>query len=61
MHKLYWSEGDDAFTVEVPDLPGCAADGPSPEEAAKEAQAVIDRWLWVARKECSPRPLQTAG
>ncbi len=65
MHKypmqLYWSEDDEAFIVEVPDLLGCAADGPTPEEAA------IDRWLWAAREEgwkipeCSPRPLQTAS
>ena len=71
MHKypmqLYWSKDDDAFIVEVPDLPGCAADGPTPEEAVKEAQAAIDRWLWVAQEEgwkipdCSPRPLQTAS
>ena len=71
MHKypmqLYWSEDDDAFIVEVPDLLGCSADGPTPEEAVKEAQAAIDRWLWVAREEgwkipeCSSRPLQTAS
>ena len=59
MHKypmqLYWSEDDNAFIVEVP---GCAADGPT-----KEAQAAMDRWLWMAREEseCSPRLLQTAS
>lgn len=32
---IYWSERDKAFLVEVPELPGCVADGEIPEEAIK--------------------------
>ena len=38
---MSWSEEDQAYIVSVPELPGCMADGKTPEEAVKQAQVVI--------------------
>ncbi len=45
---IYWSEADSTFHVEVPELPGCMADGATYEEAVANAQAVISGWLETA-------------
>ena len=45
---LYWSEADDAFVAEVPELPGCMADGSTYEEALNNARVVIDEWIETA-------------
>jgi len=45
---LYWSEDDDAFIAEVPELPGCAADGTTRHEALSNAEVVIDEWIETA-------------
>jgi predicted RNase H-like HicB family nuclease len=47
---LYWSSEDDAFIAEVPELPGCAADGESYQEALGNVQVVIEEWLETARE-----------
>lgn len=47
---IYWSEEDQAFVVEVPELPGCMADGPTYIEAVTNAQGVIDEWIRTARE-----------
>ena len=47
---VYWSEEDSAFVVEVPELPGCMADGQTYEEAVKNAQVVIEEWIETARE-----------
>jgi predicted RNase H-like HicB family nuclease len=46
---IYWSDKDDAFLVEVPELPGCMADGKTREEAVKNAEEVIKLWIETAR------------
>jgi len=38
---LYWSETDRAFIAEVPELPGCAAEGATYQEAVQNAEIVI--------------------
>ena len=45
---IYWSKEDEAFIAEVPELPGCMADGKTYQEAIKNAQIVISEWLETA-------------
>ena len=46
---IYWSDSDAAFVAEVPELPGCAADGASYAEALAAAEEAIQVWLETAR------------
>jgi predicted RNase H-like HicB family nuclease len=46
---IYWSKADESFVVEVPELPGCMADGSTYEEAVANAQVVIAEWIETAR------------
>ncbi len=46
---IYWSAEDNAFIAEVPELPGCAADGATYSEAVANVQTVIDEWIETAR------------
>lgn len=46
---IYWSKADESFVVEVPELPGCMADGATYEEAVANAQTVIAEWIETAR------------
>ena len=45
---IYWSEEDQSYIVEVPELPGCMADGRTYEEAIKNVKVVIDEWIETA-------------
>ncbi len=56
---IQWSDEDQTFIVTVPDLPGCMADGPTPEAAAREAQAAIQLWLDVSAEAGDPIPKPT--
>jgi predicted RNase H-like HicB family nuclease len=47
---IYWSQQDEAFLVEVPELPGCMADGATPEEAVKNTYEVIRLWIETAKE-----------
>ena len=53
MHKyeiiLYWSEEDNMYVAEVPELPGCMSDGANYADALRNAQVVIDDWIETAR------------
>ena len=53
---LYWSDDDGAFIAEVPDLPGCVADGSSRQEALANAEIVISEWLETAHELGRPVP-----
>jgi predicted RNase H-like HicB family nuclease len=46
---IYWSEKDNSFVVEVPELPGCMADGKTYTEAVANANVVIEEWIETAR------------
>lgn len=46
---IYWSEDDSRFIVEVPELPGCMADGLTYQEAVSHAEAIIAEWLETAQ------------
>jgi len=47
---IYWSEEDQAFIAEVPELPGCAADGQSYRKAIDQIETVIDEWIATAKE-----------
>ena len=47
---LYWSNEDHAFIAEVPELPGCAADGPTRQDALANVETVIAQWIETARE-----------
>ncbi len=47
---IYWSKEDDAFIAEVPELPGCMADGESYQEALANAEVIIGEWLDAAKE-----------
>jgi len=46
---IYWSQEDQAFIVEVPELPGCMADGKTYQEAVQNAEVIIQEWIETAQ------------
>lgn len=44
-----WSEDDNCYLVSVPDLPGCMADGETPQKAVENAQVIIAEWIETAQ------------
>ena len=48
--RIYWSELDNSFIAEVPELPGCMADGKTYFEALKNAEVIISEWLETAKE-----------
>jgi len=53
---IYWSKEDEAFVVEVPELPGCMADGATYAEAVANAKVIIAEWIETARQMGRPIP-----
>ncbi|MCL5005829.1 MAG: type II toxin-antitoxin system HicB family antitoxin [Acidobacteria bacterium] len=53
---IYWSEEDQAFIAEVPELPGCAADGKTYHEALANVEVVIEEWIETAKELGRPIP-----
>ncbi len=53
---IYWSQEDDAFIAEIPELPGCAAHGNTQEDALSHAQHAIELWLKTAQECGDPIP-----
>ena len=47
---LYYSQEDKAFIAEVPELPGCAADGDTYQEALQNVEVVMQEWIETARE-----------
>jgi predicted RNase H-like HicB family nuclease len=60
MHKyeviIYWSDEDQVFIAEVPELPGCMAHGSSQEESLASANQAIQLWIDTAREVGRPVP-----
>ena len=46
---IYWSEEDQSYLVEVPELPGCTADGETYQKALANVETVITEWIETAR------------
>lgn len=53
---IYWSDDDQAFIAEVPELPGCAADGQTYQESVANAEVAIQEWLDTAKELGRPIP-----
>jgi predicted RNase H-like HicB family nuclease len=53
---IYWSEDDQAFIAEVPELAGCAADGATHQEALANVEVIIQEWIETARELGRPIP-----
>ena len=47
---VYWSDDDERFIAEVPELPGCMSDGKTYEEVLKNINVVISEWISTARE-----------
>ncbi len=46
---IYWSADDNALIAEVPELPGCMADGATYSEAISNVEVIIDEWIETAK------------
>ncbi len=46
---IYWNEEDQSYLVEVPELPGCMADGETYQKALANVETVISEWIETAR------------
>ena len=53
---LYWSELDQAFIAEVPELSGCIADGDTYQEALHNIELVMQQWIETAKDLGRPVP-----
>lgn len=53
---IYWSEDDGAFIAEVPELPGCMADGKTYQEAVANVEVIVEEWIQTAKELGRPIP-----
>ena len=55
---IYWSADDKSFIAEVPELPGCAADGNTYQKALSNIEIIIDEWIETSKllKRPIPKP-----
>ena len=51
---IYWSDEDSAYIAEVPELPGCAADGETYQTALANAEVIIKEWIETAEELADP-------
>ncbi len=54
--NIFYSEEDDGYIADIPDLDACSAFGETPEEALREVQVAKSLWLRTARAESKPIP-----
>jgi predicted RNase H-like HicB family nuclease len=47
---IYWSKEDNTYLAEVPELPGCMADGESYQKALRNAEIIIQEWIETAQE-----------
>ncbi|MBI5788807.1 MAG: type II toxin-antitoxin system HicB family antitoxin [Candidatus Schekmanbacteria bacterium] len=53
---IYWSDEDQAFIAEVPELSGCMADGQTRQEAITNVEVIIQEWIETAKELRRPIP-----
>lgn len=53
---IYWSEEDQAYIAEVPELPGCAADGKTYKQALANVEVIVHEWIDTAKELRRPVP-----
>ena len=53
---IYRSEEDQAYLAEVPELPGCMADGSTYEDALTNVEGIIQEWMETVKGENRPIP-----
>jgi predicted RNase H-like HicB family nuclease len=53
---IYWSQDDKAYIAEVPELPGCKADGSTYKKALANVEVIIDEWIETAKMLKRPVP-----
>ena len=53
---IYWSNEDGAFIAEIPELPGCAANGKTYQEAVANVEVIIREWIETAKELGRPIP-----
>ena len=53
---IYWSHEDEAFIAEVPELPGCMADGMTYRDALENVEVIINEWIETAHELGRPIP-----
>ncbi len=56
LESIYWSDEDEAFIAEVPELPGCMAHGDTHERALQSANEAIQLWVATAKEFGDPVP-----
>ncbi len=54
--NIFYSEEDDGYIADIPDLPACSAFGPTPMEALAQVEIAKEAWLEAARAEGKPVP-----
>ncbi len=54
--EVFWSDDDEAYIANVPDLPGCSAAGSTEADAIAEVHNAINLWIEVSRKAGNPIP-----
>ena len=53
---IFWSEEDNAYVAEVPELPGCMADGTTHKEVLENVERIITEWIETAKEMGRPVP-----
>ena len=53
---IYWGQADEAFIAEVPETPGCAADGKTYREALANVEIIIQEWIETDKEPGPPIP-----
>ncbi len=53
---IYWSKDDNSYIAEVPELPGCMADGKNYHEALSNVEVIMREWVETAKELKRPIP-----